>query len=344
MPPAKRRVLIIDDSPLICSIIKEAVKKHSDFDCITSHEADSVLDKLYEHKPDIVVIDVEIPGLNGFEIVHHIRENKLWEALPIILLAGKSMEAGIAEAYECGADDLIRKPFEPVELVLKIKSILRRMSFTYRLATTELEKKTIIALGRSVEVKDTYTEGHSARVAFYSVIIAKTLLIIDKDISIVEDAAYLHDLGKIGIREEVLNKPGPLTPEEWGIMRTHPEKSASIIESLGFLRDLVPLVKHHHERYDGTGYPDGLKGENIPLGARIISVADSFDAITSNRAFRQKRDLSVAISEINLSSGTQFDPQISKIFISEIKKFPGIEMLQGYTSAESFEMLKSFKS
>jgi len=339
----QRRVLVVDDSPLISSIVREAISKHSDYDCMTVLSAERALDTLHEYGPNLLVVDVDLPGVNGYEFVYQLREDKNWQGIPIILLAEKDSPEGMSRAYDCGADDLIYKPFDPFQLVLKIKSIFRRMSFTYREAATALEKKTIRALGRSVEVKDTYTEGHSARVAFYSVIIAKALFLAEDKISLIEDAAYLHDLGKIGLREEILNKSGPLEPEEWEIMRTHPEKSAVIIESLGFMADLVPMVKCHHERYDGTGYPKALKGEDIPLGARVISVADSFDAMTSNRAFRKKKDLNYALEELTKNSGTQFDPQIAPLFVTEIKKFPGIEILQSYTGAESLELLKLVK-
>jgi len=343
VPYQKRRVLVIDDSPLICSIIKEAVKKHDGFECNTLCEAGGVLELLYDHKPDILVLDAQLPGINGLETVHNIRESKQWGALPLILLANKESKFNLGDAYDSGADDIIYKPFDPVELMFKIKSIFRRMSFTYHEATSALEKKTIRALGRSVEVKDKYTEGHSARVAFYSVIIAKALFLSEKMVSIVEDAGYLHDLGKIGIHEEILNKPDKLNDDEWQIMRTHPEKSAVIVESLGLLEDIVPMVKGHHERWDGSGYPQGLYAEEINLGARIISVADAFDAMTSNRAFRSKKNLDYALEELTTGAGKQFDAQIANLFVTEIKKFPGIETLQSYTSAESLEMIKFVK-
>lgn len=339
----KRRILVLDDSPLISSIIKEAASKHSSFECDHALTPDEGIDKLHEFQPHLVVVDVNIGGADGYEFVRHLREEKRWRAVPVIMLADKDSADNMKRAYECGADDLVLKPFDPRGLILKIKAIFRRMSFTYHEATTTLEKKTIRALGRSVEVKDTYTEGHSARVAFYSVIIARALLMPEEQISVLEDAAYLHDLGKIGIHEEVLNKSGPLTDEEWEIMKTHPEKSAVIIESLGFMHDIVPMVKYHHERYDGNGYPQGLKARDIPRGARIISVADSFDAMTSNRAFRTKRDMNYALDEVAKHSGTQFDPEVAELFVQEIRKFPGIENLPNYTSAESFQLLKVFK-
>jgi len=338
-----KRILIVDDSPLICNLMEEAVRGHSDYGCQSVFSAEQALEVIQSYDPHLLVIDVGLPGMNGYDLLIRLKEDRRWESVPVILITSKNESHDMVRAYNSGADDLILKPFDPVDLVLKIKSIFRRMSFTIRDATTALEKKTIRALGKSVEMKDISTEGHSARVAFYSVIIGKALFLSEAQISLIEDAGYLHDLGKIGISEKILNKTGALTPEEWEIMKTHPEKSAHIIEALGFLTDMVPLVKHHHEKYDGSGYPNMLAGEGIPLGSRIISVADAFDAMTSVRSFRKCGTIGFAIAELKQNSGSQFDPMIADIFMSEIRKFPGIETLQTYSSSESFELLKLVK-
>lgn len=341
---ASKKILIVDDSPLICNLMEEAIRGHSDYECVSVFTGEEALEVVHSYSPDMLIIDVGLPGISGYDLLTQLKENKRLEKIPVILVTNKKSEPReLMRAYNIGADDLIVKPFDPLELVLKIKSIFRRMSFTIQETATALEKKTIRALGKSVELKDTSTEGHSARVAFYGVIIGKALFLPDAHISLLEDAGYLHDLGKIGISEKILNKNGPLSPEEWEIMKTHPEKSAHIIEALGFLSDLVPLVKHHHEKFDGSGYPAGLKGEDIPLGARIISVADAFDAITSARCFRKGSPVGYAVTELKQNAGKQFDPMIVDIFISEIKKFPGIETLQSYSSSESFELLKLVK-
>ncbi len=178
---------------------------------------------------------------------------------------------------------------------------------------------TIRALAQAVDAKDTYTRGHSDRVTQYAVEIAKRLGVSREDIQILQYAGILHDIGKIGVIEEILKKAGPLTPEEREIMQSHPIRGEEIIRPAKFLEPVLPLIRHHHERFDGKGYPDGsagqMEGENIPLGARILAVADTFDAMTSTRPYRKALSMAEAIAEIKRNAGTQFDPQVAKAFI-----------------------------
>ncbi len=174
---------------------------------------------------------------------------------------------------------------------------------------------TIQALAETIDAKDRYTRGHSDRVAHYSGIIAKQLDLSKTDLEAIEIAAYLHDIGKIGISENILIKPSKLTPSEMKLMRTHPEISDKILQSVTFLEDVLPIVRHHHEHYDGAGYPDGLSGEKIPLGARILSVADAYDAMISNRPYRKALSKEEAVEELKSNSGSQFDPKIVKAFM-----------------------------
>lgn len=167
------------------------------------------------------------------------------------------------------------------------------------------------ALARTLEAKDRYTRGHSGRVAKYAVRLAAGLGLEDGFIENLRLAASLHDLGKIGVREEVLNKPGRLSPEEFALIKEHPLIGARILAPLAPLRELIPWIKHHHERYDGGGYPDGLKGEEISLGARVIALADSFDAMTTDRPYRKALPLEVALEEVRRGAGSQFDPELA---------------------------------
>jgi len=180
---------------------------------------------------------------------------------------------------------------------------------------SKLYLSTVKVLSAAMDAKDQYTHGHSERVALYSTSIAKKLGFSEKHIESLNFAALLHDIGKIGVRDAILCKPGKLTDEEYAIMKMHPVRSADILQKIDFFKNILPWVKHHHERYDGRGYPDGLKEEEIPLEARIIAVADAFDAMTSHRAYRKGLPLEVALQEIERCSGSQFDPKIAKAFI-----------------------------
>lgn len=179
----------------------------------------------------------------------------------------------------------------------------------------------IRAIVQTLEERDAYTHGHSLRVTEYSLIIGKGLGLTDSQMNNLELAALFHDIGKIGIPDHLLLKPGKLSPDEMYIMQTHPVKSQKILENIPGMEDVVPAVRHHHERLDGKGYPDGIKGEQIPLGARIILVADTFDAMTSTRAYRNALSPEVAYEELVRCSGTQFDPDLVEIFLKHHRVF-----------------------
>jgi putative nucleotidyltransferase with HDIG domain len=174
----------------------------------------------------------------------------------------------------------------------------------------------ILSLNAALESKDAYTGGHSERVAKYAVELAKHMGLSEADQVLLLRAATLHDIGKIGIPDAILNKSGSLSQDEWLVMCSHPEKSESICSKLKFTHDALPIIRHHHEKYDGTGYPDRLKGDQIPYLARIVSIADAVDAITSNRSYRPARPMQVALEELERGSGTQFDPELVNAFLS----------------------------
>lgn len=179
---------------------------------------------------------------------------------------------------------------------------------------------TIKALIVALDERDPYTRGHSERVAMYAQMIAKEMDLSDKQIELLGIAGLLHDIGKMGIEDAILHKPGVLTHKEYEVVKTHPVKSISILEPIGYMTDILPLIRHHHERYDGHGYVNGLRGEEIPLGARILAVADSYEAMTSDRPYRRAMPKERAIRELKAGSGTQFDPRVVKAFLSVLEK------------------------
>jgi HD-GYP domain-containing protein (c-di-GMP phosphodiesterase class II) len=194
---------------------------------------------------------------------------------------------------------------------------------------------TVKALARAIEVKDPYTYGHSERVTQYAMVIARKLGLEEWEMRSIKYASALHDIGKLGISPHILNKPGMLTEEEFIHVKTHPQMGDSIIEPVSFLREPRVIMLHHHERYDGKGYPDGLKGEEIPLGARILAVADSFEAMLSDRPYRKALSLAEALKEIKVNSGTQFDPEIVKAFIETLEEGEEAEVLDVVKKVET---------
>lgn len=341
----KSKVLIADANLAFSAKVIKAIERHTDdLECMKVSEAEEVVPAARDFRPDIIVLGADsIGSMSGLDVLQRLREENVVNGVPVILTSPKDNAPSALKVFDLGADDLLIKPFDVTQLILKIKAILRMIKSASEVTATELEKRTIRALGKSVEVKDRYTEGHSARVAFYSVMIGSAMILPKAQLSLLEDSAYLHDLGKIGISEEILNKAGKLTAEEYTIIKTHPVKSANIIEALGFLKEIIPAVLHHHEQYDGGGYPDGLKGEDIPIHSRIILVSDAFDTMTSDRSYRKGLGTSTALEELKRFKGKQFDPQIADVFMGEIRKYPGIDNFQKLTGAESLALLKKVK-
>jgi len=205
--------------------------------------------------------------------------------------------------------------------------LLARYSFKLYMDMRHVYMETIQALTKTVEAKDPYTSGHASRVEEYAVKLARALNLPEKKIENIKTAAILHDIGKIGIEDIILNKPGKLDDFEYSEIQKHPEIGAQIIKDVDFLKEVSGIIKHHHERYDGKGYPEGMKGENIPLEAAILSIADVYDAMTSDRPYRKALNVREAIREIEINAGTQFHPNLAKVFINIIKKEQGEELL-----------------
>ncbi|WP_202710001.1 HD-GYP domain-containing protein [Sporosalibacterium faouarense] len=197
--------------------------------------------------------------------------------------------------------------------------LLARYSFKMYIDMREVYMETIQALSKTIEAKDAYTRGHTTRVEEYSIKLAKAVKLSHKQIENIKMAALLHDIGKIGIDDNILKKPGRLTEEEYKAIQEHPIIGAEILKDVDFLKDIIDIVKHHHERYDGKGYPDGLKGENIPMESSILAIADAYDAMTSDRPYRSALDKKEAIEEVKGSAGTQLHPKLSEIFVGIIK-------------------------
>jgi len=239
---------------------------------------------LEKHTPDLVLSDVLMPKLNGFKLCEHIKTNRETRLIPVVLLTGLGGIDDRVKGIEAGADDFINKPFQLVELTARLRSLLRLKQFTDELEHAE---EVIISLALAVESKDPYTEGHCHRLSQYSSEVGKRLNLGEDDILSLSRGGYLHDIGKIGMPDSILMKPGPLTADEIEIMRRHPASGEAICQPLRTLHSTLPIIRHHHERMDGNGYPDGISGEDIPLGARIIACVDYVDALVTDRPYRK---------------------------------------------------------
>ncbi|GIV13368.1 MAG: two-component system response regulator [Fimbriimonadales bacterium] len=314
----QRHVLIVDDDDLVRETLRFVLEEGGYQVWSVSHALDALA--VLERQPiDIVLSDIFMPGMNGFDLLKQIRQRA--PDVPVILITGYGNVEMAKQAVKEGASDFITKPYNISEIPILIERNLARHSIQHS-QTRHLEKEvqsayraTLEALLAALDTRDTETEGHSERVAAYTMAIAHRLKIDESELPHIERGALLHDIGKIGVPDAILYKPGPLTPEEWEIMKKHPEIGYRMCMKIEMLRPAAPIVLHHHERWDGKGYPYGLAGEEIPLGARIFAIADTLDAMTSDRPYRKALSFAQAREEIARHAGTQFDPDLVKVFL-----------------------------
>ncbi len=337
-PTERASILIVDDEVTMREVLFRNLRSEGYQARVAGSvaEAMAVLDR---EAADLVLSDVMMPGGTGLELLEQIKDHYPDTAV-IMVTALADIQAAI-DALKLGASDYLLKPFTLDQVDLSVSRALtqRRLILENRAYQLELERKvaektraltraleemeqtydaTIEVLGAALDYRDSETEGHCERVTRYTVELARALSCTSEQVKQIERGAYLHDLGKIGIPDSILLKPSKLTSEEWVIMRSHAEKGYLMLRDIAFLKEAAEIVYTHQERYDGTGYPRGLKGEEIPLGARIFAVADTVDAMTSDRPYRRGLTFQATVEEISRHSGTQFDPRVVEAFIRSI--------------------------
>lgn len=322
----KQTILLVDDEENNLQLLKRTLR--GTYNIITATNGLEALD-IIEHEGDsisLIVSDQKMPEMQGTEFLKMVSDTH--PNIVKILLTGHSDTDIIIDAInECQLYQYILKPFEPEELKVSIKNGLKKFELSAHKALIlkdlkELFYKTIKSISFALDAKDPYTHGHSLRVTLYSLILAKELDLDDQDLEEIETAGLLHDIGKIGIPQSILCKPGKLTDEEFEVMKSHPVQGEKMVVNIKKLKIIANWLRTHHERWDGKGYPSGLKGEEIPISARIIALADTYDAMTSTRSYRVALEHDVAMEEIKRCAGTQFDPRLAEIFVglSEILK------------------------
>lgn len=277
--------------------------------------------------PDLFLLDVHMPDVNGFEVLKRLRTDPVYRNVPVIFLTGDDDVKTETAGLHAGAADFIRKPFAPEVLLKRVRNTIELnrlhsdMAQEIRVKTQRLAHayvQIVQALAASVDAKDRYTHGHSSRVAEYSRAIAARAGFSETEQDSIYMMGLLHDVGKIGIPDAIINKAGRLTDEEFDAIKTHPSVGAEILKNITDYPELLTGARWHHERYDGNGYPDGLAGEDIPEVARIIAVADTYDAMTSNRSYRDAMPQANVRAEIERCSGSQFDPRFAEIMLQMI--------------------------
>ncbi|MBI3267587.1 MAG: response regulator [Planctomycetes bacterium] len=283
MAHAKATILVVDDSESNRSLMR-AMLAAGGFEILQARDGMEAIQLTLQAYPDLILLDAMMPTLDGFQTCRALREDPRTHLLPIIMVTALERMEDKLQAFDAGADDFVPKPVNPTELMARVRSHLRIKRLTDNLESAE---NVLFSLARAVEAKDSYTEGHVERVSNYSTAIARALGLPEDEVDIVRKGGILHDIGKIGIRDDVLNKPGKLTNAEFSIIVQHTVIGEDICRPLRSIRQLLSIIRHHHERLDGSGYPDHLKGEEISVGARIVAVADCYDAMTTNRPYRR---------------------------------------------------------
>lgn len=330
------RALIVDDEQAICDILRERLESEG-YDCRTCLSGEEGLAMLRRERFDIVISDLRMPRMSGLEFLERSR-SECPHAAFILITGEHDVRVGV-EAMRNGAYDYVVKPFKLDEVYRRVVSALKKKSleneveeYRQRLEqmvearTRELEDalrrieetydQTLEALGAALDLRDGATAGHSSRVSRYALRVAQAMGCSREQLHEIKRGAYLHDIGKIGIPDGILLKDGPLTRQEQDVMRSHVAIGYQLVKRIGFLAPAAEIVLAHQEHYDGRGYPLGLSGGEIPVGARIFAVADTFDAMTSDRPYRKALPAEAAFEEIRKEAGHQFDPEVVRVFLS----------------------------
>ncbi len=278
----RQSILVVDDHRLNAELLREMLATRG-YSIFVASSAAAAEEQIRRAAPDLILLDVIMPGKTGYELCRELKDDPETRLIPIVMITGLNAHEDRLKAIEAGADDFLSKPVSPEELFARVKSSLRLKEFTDELETAE---SVLCTLGRSVEARDPYTEGHCERLARNAGDLGSYLGLDEESIVALRRGGYLHDLGKIAVPDEILKKGSNLTPAEWEIMKLHPITGETICRPLKSLRLVLPIIRHHHEHTDGSGYPDGLRDAAIPFLPRILQVVDIYDALRTARPYK----------------------------------------------------------
>lgn len=310
-------VLAVDDDATNLLVIEKMLTPHS---CRVrkATSGQEAIDMVWKELPDVILLDVMMPGMSGFEVCKKLKSSESTRLVPIIIVTALQEKEDRIKGIQAGCDDFISKPIDRLELLARVHALgnVKRLN-----DDLDHAESVVLSLARAVEAKDHTTGDHCDRLMRLSQEFGKHLGLEDKDIRTLERASILHDVGKIGIPDSILLKPGKLTADEWEIMRQHPVYGEEICHPLRSLSDVCPIVRYHHERFNGTGYPDGLVGESIPYLARVFQIIDAFDAMTTERPYKPKFSIEKTIDTLrDETSKGHWDPELIAKFVEFIEK------------------------
>lgn len=277
------QTLVVDDDPANRELLTEFLLEGG-LSVVSAHDGEVGLKEFERLRPDLVILDVQMPGLDGFELCRRIKSSPETRLIPVLLVTALSAVEDRIKGIDAGADDFLTKPVERSQLLARTRSLLSLKSFTDELERAE---SVLFALARSIEGKDPYTQGHCERLSEYSARLGEQIGLSAEDLLALKRAGIVHDIGKVAVPDAVLLKPSRLTTEEMKIMQEHPVVGESICRPLKSFQRVLPIIRHHHEKLDGTGYPDGLRADKVPIGARVLQIVDVYDALTTSRPYKR---------------------------------------------------------
>ena len=310
---AAPQILVVDDDALNREMLSAYLENDGHLVTTASSGADA-LRQVARRLPDVIFLDAMMPDMDGFEVCRVLKQNSETRLIPVVMITALSSLEDRMKGMEAGTDDFLTKPVNRLELLTRTRSLLRVKRYVDDLENAE---QVVEALAKAIELRDGYTEQHTERVTARAVALGRDLGLTAGELDTLYQGGMLHDVGKIGTPESILGKPGKLTEEEFAVMREHPIRGVEICRPLRsrLVTLALPIIRHHHERVDGGGYPDGLKDDEIPLLARIIAISDAFDAMTTQRPYRQGMPPAAALDLLFQGAGTQWDRDLAIRFV-----------------------------
>jgi len=274
--------MVVDDEPAVAEVLGRLLAKEG-YSVDVFNGGQEALDALPTVKPHVVLCDVNMPGITGIEVCRRMKQDPDYRLTPVVMVTGQAQRDARLEGLDAGADDFLAKPVDPQELIIRVRSLVRIKRYT-----DDLDSATsiIIAMALLIEARDGTTEGHCHRMANYATALGRALSLGEEDLQALHRGGFLHDIGMLAIPDSVLKKSGPLDPGEFELMTSHTTVGDSLCGTLRSLESVRPIIRHHHERYDGSGYPDGIAGDEIPLVAQITGLVDVYDAVTTRRPYK----------------------------------------------------------
>jgi putative nucleotidyltransferase with HDIG domain len=358
-PGAVTRVLAVDDEPAACKLLSVILGPPA-FHCTTANSGDEAFACLQRQRFDVVISDLRMPGMSGMEFLAKVR--RAYPLVAFLVTTGvDDLDVGV-EAMRGGADDYLVKPLRETAVVASLQRAVHKRQLEQQVEsyrqhledmvadrTSQLREvlqqversyeNTLQALGAAIDLRDSATAGHSQRVCRYSIEIARSMGWSKTQLAVLARGAYLHDIGKLGVPDGILLKPGSLTPDERKLMQRHSKVGFDLVKDIAFLADAAEIVLAHHERYDGSGYPHGLKADEILLSARVFAVADTLDAITSDRPYRRASSYETAREAIRIEAGRLFDPEVVRVFLEiPVETWPTIAKIERQIPALTSEL------